>query len=482
MFGLMRPEQKCSTRTNDHYRFHRMHYCGTCKALGHQYGHRTRLLLNFDVVFLAEILSSVSNEDLSLWSSGLQAINRCMDLPEIPGELPFSLKYAAATNTLLGALKLEDHLQDAPGVKGQLAQRFYHKAFQASFKQFREWGADTQVIRNWMTEQLRREKEAPTNFRSLHKILTYYAEPSAQLTGWILRHSAQVMGNPQLQEPLFELGYHFGQLIYILDAFEDVEKDWANKQFNPLLLYFSATRTLADRQFGKARQELISIQDSVIRSLQKLPLSVTESEKYAMQIRSNLALRIYKERQVPLDFIASVQSGWQEIISTIPSLSTSLYRFHYYFTSQIIWLIPLAADYASLGEKGKVYQWLGIFIGLLVSMGVVRMEIARRKDRKAGRRMRKARRKLRRIQRYQRVKQFFTKKRPCDDCGDDCFESCCEAIFLVLLEVLCQLAFEATKNGCLYCGENMRAGKLWPWLVLSLIVLAITLLVVFVLI
>lgn len=34
MFGLMRPEKSCAHKTSQDYRFHRMHYCGTCKTIG----------------------------------------------------------------------------------------------------------------------------------------------------------------------------------------------------------------------------------------------------------------------------------------------------------------------------------------------------------------------------------------------------------------------------------------------------------------
>ncbi len=43
MFGLMK-------------RPPREPYCGTCKTMGERYGQKTRLLLNHDTVFLAELL------------------------------------------------------------------------------------------------------------------------------------------------------------------------------------------------------------------------------------------------------------------------------------------------------------------------------------------------------------------------------------------------------------------------------------------
>ena len=92
MFGLMKPENACSHKHTDDYRYHRMHYCGTCKTLGQEYGHQTRMILNFDTVFLAEILSHLSNEKLEEWQDSFQAINRCFTMPDKSKNSPLLLK------------------------------------------------------------------------------------------------------------------------------------------------------------------------------------------------------------------------------------------------------------------------------------------------------------------------------------------------------------------------------------------------------
>ena len=60
MFGLMRYEPQQTVPGE--LRFHRLHYCGTCKAILHTYGNRSRIALNYDVVFLAEILSAIRGD------------------------------------------------------------------------------------------------------------------------------------------------------------------------------------------------------------------------------------------------------------------------------------------------------------------------------------------------------------------------------------------------------------------------------------
>ena len=48
---------------------------------------------------------------------------------------------------------------------------------------------------------------------------------------------ARAVGSPEAPEvvdAMRRLGYDFGRLVYLLDAFEDYEKDWRQGEFNAL--------------------------------------------------------------------------------------------------------------------------------------------------------------------------------------------------------------------------------------------------------
>ena len=108
MFGLMRAKNCGLSADEKHFR--RLNYCGTCKTLGTVYGQKSRLLLNHDTVFLAEILSALSGEDVKDWQKSYQSFN-CLSLPE-SGESPAALEFAATVNIILTEFKLADHLAD----------------------------------------------------------------------------------------------------------------------------------------------------------------------------------------------------------------------------------------------------------------------------------------------------------------------------------------------------------------------------------
>jgi len=84
MYGLMRARH-CGQSLEQSER-HRFHYCGTCKTIGRLYGQRSRLLLNHDTVFMAELLTLLSAEsarenadkacDCGSWSEDGQPLKR----------------------------------------------------------------------------------------------------------------------------------------------------------------------------------------------------------------------------------------------------------------------------------------------------------------------------------------------------------------------------------------------------------------------
>jgi hypothetical protein len=88
MFGLLQPQNSCSSKKNNlDYSYHRRHYCRTCKAIEQNYNQQSRLMLNFDTVFLSELLSQIEKEDPNGWEKNLQAVNTCFSMPV--DKLPF---------------------------------------------------------------------------------------------------------------------------------------------------------------------------------------------------------------------------------------------------------------------------------------------------------------------------------------------------------------------------------------------------------
>jgi Family of unknown function (DUF5685) len=110
MYGLMRARH-CGQSVDQSER-HRFHYCGTCKTIGRLYGQRSRLLLNHDTVFLAELLTLLSPDSAQENADKAYHSFNCLSLPKSEDSMPLPLQLAAAANVLLVEFKVADRIND----------------------------------------------------------------------------------------------------------------------------------------------------------------------------------------------------------------------------------------------------------------------------------------------------------------------------------------------------------------------------------
>ena len=96
MFGYIMPD-KPELKVWE-YEVFRGYYCGVCKTIGRNAGHRSRLTLSFDTAFLALLLDSLNKDPIS----GKK--KRCMIHPmkkRFIVESKPALEYASDINILL---------------------------------------------------------------------------------------------------------------------------------------------------------------------------------------------------------------------------------------------------------------------------------------------------------------------------------------------------------------------------------------------
>ncbi|MGB0523928.1 MAG: DUF5685 family protein [Flammeovirgaceae bacterium] len=276
MFGVMRATRSSRKNNNDY----RLNYCGVCKAIGKNYSQSTRLFLNFDIVFLAELLGKVATQSLPSenWDAALQSYN-CLYLPKKEA-IPIQLHYAAALNVFLGKLKIKDNVVDSKHKLSvwQIPQALLSKEFKQAEQQLQEWQLNTQKFHQLFDEQLQLERHQPaTNYET-------YAHPSAEMTALAFQAGSITVGNANSSTHFYKLGYEFGKLVYLLDAFRDQESDRRKKQFNPFLL----------KEYEQAQliEVLAKQKDQVFEALQYLPLSMTEMRAFGDRLEYNVAKQL----------------------------------------------------------------------------------------------------------------------------------------------------------------------------------------------
>ena len=227
MFGLMRA--RCHRKTPEARQRRRLHYCGTCKTIGKLYGHRYRLLLNHDTVFLAECLSVWLGEDAGLkaWDGALQSHN-CLRTPE---QIPFCLEYAATATLVLGDFKLRDHVEDS----GKRFWRWLHRRcspeFRKASQRLERWGFPVAELREILGSQASREGRI-WNGEPPAERMRLLSEPTGRATALFFETAARIAARDETAAG--QMGSAFGTLVYVLDALADYEKDTRAGEFNAI--------------------------------------------------------------------------------------------------------------------------------------------------------------------------------------------------------------------------------------------------------
>lgn len=286
MFGLMRARKCGMTDAEKHFR--RLNYCGTCKTIGSLYGNKARLLLNHDTVFLAETLSALGGETPSDWGKPYQSFN-CLSLPK--SEMPIALQFAATANLVLTEFKLADHVADERKRRYKLAQKTFSSEFQTAENLLKDWNFPLREIRTLLDSQNRRE--------TTEKSLDEFAFPTAETTGIFFREGAKRIGKNEFENHAYELGFAFGKLVYLLDAFEDYAQDFRDGKFNAFRAAFGLTEEkLSPVSKRKIAGVLRETESAIAAKISELPIAESQKTLFVSRLADNLRRKIKTELPV----------------------------------------------------------------------------------------------------------------------------------------------------------------------------------------
>lgn len=217
MFGYVTP-CKMELKIKDYEKF-KAYYCGLCKEIKKNFGNLPRLALNYDMTFLAVLLDSLTE--------GKNEINKefCVFHPKqkrlvIRENSP--LEYAAYCNVLLAYFKLLDNINDDNSKLSKIYSFALNKYLKKAPEKYKH-NADN--IEKFLKELYNAEKN-PEN-KSIDELSHHFAD----LTGFIL---SSYHIDDKNNDELYFLGYNLGKWIYIIDAFDDLEKDMDKGKFNAI--------------------------------------------------------------------------------------------------------------------------------------------------------------------------------------------------------------------------------------------------------
>jgi hypothetical protein len=177
------------------------------------YGQRARLLLNHDMVFLAELLMAESKPE---WGPAHRSFNGLA----MPKEHPEALKYAATVAVVLAPCQLADQVADFGRWRWMALTRFFSKAYRKAAADLRK----SDFPLDEMTAMLATQKDREARAVSLQDA----AEPTARATEMVFGHGAPALAS---------IRRRFGNMAYVLDAWEDRGRDAKSGDFNPLTVF-----------------------------------------------------------------------------------------------------------------------------------------------------------------------------------------------------------------------------------------------------
>ncbi|MEG0249508.1 MAG: DUF5685 family protein [Peptostreptococcus sp.] len=226
MFGYVRINKMDLTfREYEHYK---AYYCGLCKSLKRDHTEISRLSINYDITFLVLILTSIYQPKSEIYYERC-IVNPIKKKKHMSNEFT---EYAAAMNILLTYYKLEDDVEDRGNLGDKLARGVFNKSFKSAYEKYPQ---KAEAIKSHLEELSKLERK---NSNNIDKTSNTFGE---------LMKDIFIYREDEYSVRLGELGFNIGKYIYIMDAYEDLDKDLETGEYNP----FKECKD--DREFLKKR-------------------------------------------------------------------------------------------------------------------------------------------------------------------------------------------------------------------------------------
>ena len=224
MFGFVRP-LRGELKVREWERFQSV-YCGLCHTIRRRYGFAQTLMLSYDCTYLALVLDALEP------CGGEQSKCRCIMHPfrcRSCAKQSNGMIRAAAVSVILCWHKLADTIADERGIKrfaAWLFRLFLHRGYRKAAAELPAFDRET--------------RECLENLNALERQKTPSLDRPADAFASILR--AAVADWHTDSRILQEMFYHVGRWIYLVDACDDIQEDFASGSYNPVLLRWEMTQ------------------------------------------------------------------------------------------------------------------------------------------------------------------------------------------------------------------------------------------------
>lgn len=196
------------------YNLYQSLYCGLCQQLKEQYGKSGQLSLSYDMTFLVLLHTALYEADFQ------KSMQKCIAHPfeKHPTSRNQYTSYAADMNLLLTYYKCLDDWDDDK----KLNRYTYAQVLKKKILHLQEqYPAKCQILAANLSLLRECENRGETD---LDLMAGYFGDIMAELF---------VYQEDEWAKELRTMGFFFGKFIYLMDAYEDLEKDEKSHSFNP---------------------------------------------------------------------------------------------------------------------------------------------------------------------------------------------------------------------------------------------------------
>lgn len=246
MFGyvvLNKPEIKFKD-----FDLYRSFYCGLCRELKEKYGISGQISLTYDMTFVVILLSALYEPDTK------KGTTRCMIHPvrKQPVRRNEVTEYAADMNVLLTYYKCRDDWED----EKKVTALGYSKILQRKVRELdQKYPRKAHQIQQLLRELSEMEKAGE---RDIDKMSGCFGRIMEEIFAW---------KQDVWEKTLRRMGFFLGKFIYLLDAYDDVEEDIKNNNYNPF-----SEQYIMEAFDEQVRQLLIMMMAQTCREFEKLPI------------------------------------------------------------------------------------------------------------------------------------------------------------------------------------------------------------------
>lgn len=225
MFGFIRPV-KGELRVKEAERFQQV-YCGLCHEIQDSYGRFYTWFLSYDMTFYALMLGCNGGGTATpvckkkCIASPVCGKNCCPSCEALAG--------AADISVLLSYHKLRDTVQDSKGIKRLMARLLCFFGRHGYRRAQGKCPSQDEKMREALADLQSLERE---NCDSMDRA----ADASARLTAAMVPETGDT-----LERVRYQMFYHIGRWLYLLDAAADIGEDMQDGNYNPVVLRYGLT-------------------------------------------------------------------------------------------------------------------------------------------------------------------------------------------------------------------------------------------------